>query len=150
MTKGTQLWPGDKMRAFFLAHVRRETTLDAQGAERLADALTRAINRMLVWEMPAAEPVDRPSVPEARDISKTETAAPFNPFAFSATVTFAKHGPAALMTRLSDITNIDHLRALARAQHLAVDAEIASAEEFRRAIVAAAEQRLADRKAAAS
>jgi hypothetical protein len=55
MSKGTQLWPGDKMRSFFSAHIRRETSLDNAAAERLAAALTKAVNRMLVWDMPADE-----------------------------------------------------------------------------------------------
>ena len=52
MSKGTQLWPGDKMRSFFSAYIRRETSLDGAAADRLAASLTKAVNRMLVWEMP--------------------------------------------------------------------------------------------------
>ena len=62
----------------------------------------------------------------------------------------AKQGADGLMKRLAEIKNAEHLRALANAQHLAVDAAIAKPDALRRAIVAAAEQRLADRKAAAS
>ena len=54
MSKGKQLWPGDTMRAFFRAHIRRETALDDATTERLAEALNKAVNRMLVWEMPEA------------------------------------------------------------------------------------------------
>ncbi len=56
MSKGKQLWPGDEMLAFFRAHIRRETSIDAETAEKLAAALTKSVNRMLVREVPADSP----------------------------------------------------------------------------------------------
>ena len=53
MSKGVQLLPGERMRAFYRRHIAAETSLDAEAAERLVEALTAATNRMLVWEMPA-------------------------------------------------------------------------------------------------
>ena len=169
MTNGTQLWPGDKMRAFFRAHVERETNLDAAAADKLADALTKAVNRMLVWEMPPADasasaPAAAPAVPakgKIRPPTVVDTKAnepkandpkssAFDPFAFSAMVVLAKTGKDGLMKRLADVRTVEHLKAFADAQHLAVSPSLKRADDLRKAIIAATEQRLADRKAAAS
>lgn len=190
MTKGTQLWPGDRMRAFFLAHIRRETALDAQAADKLADVFLKAVNRMLVWEMP--EPVREPAAVTTKtapskakgktgdgkagegkvagsksDASKTAhrpsdgksgtgrtvTAADggaFDPYQFSAMVVLSKTGKDGLMKRLAEIRGVEHLKAFAEAQHLGIDRALSKPDELRKAIAAATEQRLADRRAAAS
>lgn len=149
MSKGTQLWPGDRMREFFGAYIRRETSLDEATAERLANALTKAVNRMLVWEMPeAAQPA---AVAEKTEVAKRHARAEnFNPYLFSAIVVLAKQGRDGLIKRLQDIKSAEHLRAFAEAQHVPVDGKIRKLDDIRKAIVAAVEQRLADRKAAAS
>ncbi len=162
MSKGKQLWPGDEMAAFFRAHIRRETTLDAEAADRLAAALTKAVNRMLVREMPpelsgehAAEPpVEAPKAAEAgapaESNERHDRAENFNPYRFSAMVTLAKHGREGLMTRLQEIKSAESLRAFAEAQHVPVAASVKRTDDIRKAIVAGVERRLADRKAAAS
>ncbi len=147
MTNGSYLWPGDKMRAFFRAHIARETSLDAAAADKLSEALTSAVNRMLVWDVPAELPAPAQAQVQA---SKTKTAATFDPFAFSLPVVLAKTGRDGLMKRLADIKNAENLKALAEAQHLAIPPSLKKAEDLRKAIVTATEQRLADRKAAAS
>lgn len=77
--------------------------------------------------------------------------APFDPFAFSVVVVLARSGADALMARLEEIDDADDLRALADAQHLGVDAGLrGDAAALRDAIVEGAQQRLADRRAAAS
>ncbi len=160
MSKGTQLWPGDKMRAFFRAHLRRETSLDDATVERLATALNKAVNRMLVWEVPdtsAEDPVvEKTGVPfwatgpdQSPHDRHTEVET-FNPYLFSVIVVLAKHGRDGLLKRLQEIKSADDLRAFAEAQHVPVEAKLKRAEDIRKAIVAAAVQRLADRKAAAS
>lgn len=157
MTKAAQLWPGDRMRAFFRAHIRRETTLDDAAAERLSEALTRAVNRMLVWDGSITETA-APSLRakgKAAPAVAASAATPakplgFDPYAFSALVTFVKFGREALLKRLGEIATADNLRALAEAQHLGIDAKLKKPDDIRKAIVAATEQRLADRKAAAS
>ena len=180
MTKGTQLWPGDRMRAFFLAHIQRETALDGQAAEKLADVFLKAVNRMLVWEMP--EPVvpakAGPSkgkgpaldskvgsgkISEGKassakpDAAKGKTApagngtdTKFDPYAFSAMVVLSKTGKDGLMQRLASIRSAENLKAFAEAQHLGIDRSLSKTDELRKAIALAAEQRLADRRAAAS
>ncbi len=184
MTKGTQLWPGDRMRAFFLAHIQRETALDAQAADKLADVFLKAVNRMLVWEMP--EPVapqkasprgkgkpadskssdakvgygkvgDGKSLAPKSDAAKgkpalagTGSETKFDPYTFSAVVVLAKTGKDGLMKRLLEIRSSENLKAFAEAQHLGIDRSLSKADELRKAIAAATEQRLADRRAAAS
>jgi hypothetical protein len=148
MTKGTQIWDIDKKRAFFRAYIKRETSLDAAGAERLADALTKAVNMMRVWELPREE--QKPS-PRARGKSPSAPAdTPFDPYAFSLMVVLAKTGKDGLAKRLAEIKSAENLRTLAEAQHLAVNTALKRPEELRKAIIAATVQRLADRKAAAS
>ncbi len=157
MTKAAQLWSGDRMRAFFHAHIRRETALDDAAADRLSEALTRAVNRMLVWDGTITETappsqrgkVKAPSRPSTPAAIPAETLG-FDPYAFSALVTFVKFGREALLKRLGDIATVDNLRAFAEAQHLGIDAKLKKPDDIRKAIVAATEQRLADRKAAAS
>ena len=90
MSKGKQLWPGDEMLAFFRAHIRRETSLDSDTTEKLAAALTRATNRMLVWEVPAeveeAPPAaaPAPAQPQQSDEiqERHDRAENFNPYLF--------------------------------------------------------------------
>lgn len=164
MSKGKQLWPGDEMATFFRAHIRRETALEDEAAERLAIALTKAVNRMLVREMPTdapEAPAEEPAV-EARKTRKATAAAPaeaqdrhdraenFNPYRFSALVTLSKHGREGLMTRLQEIKSAENLRAFAEAQHVPVEASVKRTDDIRKAIIAGVERRLADRKAAAS
>jgi hypothetical protein len=154
MSKGKQLWPGDEMLSFFRAHIRRETSLDAETAEKLAAALAKSVNRMLVWEVPADLPEAAATPPKIEaDVAAQERhdrAENFNPYLFSALVALAKHGRDGLMLRLKDIKSAENLRAFAEAQHVPVDASLKRTDDIRKAIVAGVERRLADRKAAAS
>jgi hypothetical protein len=155
MSKGRQLWPGETMRGFFRAHIRRETSLDDAAVERLAEALNKAINRALVWDMPEAAP-NEPAAPAKNPARADVPSAPpaqgraFNPYLFSALVVLAKSGRDGLMKRLQEIKSAEHLRAFAEAQHVPVGRKVKRTDDIRKAIVAAVEQRLADRKAAAS
>ncbi len=152
MSKGKQLWPGDEMLAFFRAHIRRETALEGEAVERLALALAKSVNRMLVWDVPAE--VAQASAPAAKSPieiqERHDRAENFNPYLFSALVALAKHGSDGLMLRLKDIKTAENLRAFAEAQHVPVDASLKRMDDIRRAIVTGVERRLADRKAAAS
>lgn len=151
MSKGTQLWPGDRMRSFFSAYARRETSLDDAAVERLSTALTKAVNRMLVWEMPEVDaPASDAGKPAVATATAKAQAEPFNPYRFSALVVLAKQGRSGLLKRLQEIKSAENLRAFAEAQHVPVDAKLKRVDDIRKAIAAGVEQRLADRKAAAS
>ncbi|HXF53011.1 MAG TPA: hypothetical protein VNK52_02700 [Hyphomicrobiaceae bacterium] len=171
MAKPELIWPGERMRAFFRAVLARETVLDGLVRERLVDALCAPVNRMLVWRNPADEAVAAPSGLDARRQAASQEAerpaamAPspdpersaepaaeraFDPYGFSVVAIFTQGGRAALMERLTEIRAAEHLRALAHAQHLAIPKEATGLEALREAIVKGAEQRIADRRAAAS
>jgi hypothetical protein len=154
MSKAKQLWPGDEMHAFFRAHIERETPLDAEAVEKLATALTKAVNRMLVWKMPAGASETGAATPQPENPSdvqeRHDRAENFNPYLFSALVALARHGRDGLMSRLNEIEAPENLRAFAEAQHVPVDTSLDRADDIREAIVAGVERRLADRKAAAS
>ncbi|MGE0053794.1 MAG: hypothetical protein AB7S74_06255 [Hyphomicrobium sp.] len=166
MSKGVQLWPGDRMRAFYRRHITAESSLDPKTTERLVEALTKATNRMLVWEMPAepaAAKVEGGKAAKASAKTSAQTNAksgkspesapndpPFDPYAFSAMVILAKQGSDALAARLAGIKSVDHLKKLADAQHLGFDRSLTKIDDVRKALLKAAEQRLADRRAAAS
>jgi hypothetical protein len=65
-------------------------------------------------------------------------------------VTLVKKGREALLARLAEIDNPDHLRQLANAQHLGIDPKLSKVEDLRIAILLGAEKRIAGRRAAAT
>ncbi len=161
MSNGSQLWQNDRMKAFFRAHVRRETALDEKAAEKLVEALTKAVNFMRVWQVPEEPPAPAATVPApakpnappaAKSAGKSEakSEAAFDPYAFSAMVVLSKTGREGLAKKLSEIKGADNLRKFADAQHLGIDRKLTKIDDLRKAILHAAEQRLADRRAAAS
>ncbi|MGQ0673907.1 MAG: hypothetical protein ACT4N2_13670 [Hyphomicrobium sp.] len=106
---------------------------------------------------PATPDVDSDDVAVAGAETEPEVASapaaidtPFDPFAFSLVVVRTREGADGLRAKLSSIDSAGHLRALAKAQHVNVPAELASADDIRTAIIVATERRIADRKAAAS
>ena len=136
------------MKAFFRAHIRRETELDDKAAERLVEALSKAVNYMRVWAIPVETQASEPAKSKAAPDAKPE--APFDPYAFSAMVVLTKTGREGLVRKLAEIKGADNLRKFAEAQHLGIDRKLTRIDDLRKAILQAAEQRLADRRAAAS
>jgi hypothetical protein len=136
MKKGKQIVQGETMRAFFRAYAQRETPLDNAASDKLAETLNNVITRMVVSELP--------------DGVEAAAKEPFNPYRFSAIVVLAKSGSDGLLNRLREIKSAKDLRTFAEAQHVPVPAKLRRIEDIRKAIVSAAEQRLADSKAAAS
>ena len=109
----------------------------------LAEQITEVRVRREAWE--ALSKGDRGGTP----LAATAVSA-FDPFAFSAVAVLMKQGRAGLAQRLGPIASAAHLRQLAEAQHLAIDATIADPAALCEAIVAATERRLAERRAAGS
>lgn len=159
------------MRAFFRSILAADPGVDADTADRLSERLTKRVARMLVWDSSGADepaatgataaataPQDRPDDEASPAQAPTSAAAPtsreapepFDPFAFSIVVVLKRQGRAALMKRLDAITDAAHLHQMAVAQHIGIDKSITAPAKLREAIVAGAEQRLADRRAAAS
>ena len=165
MSRASQISDRDRIEAYFRREFRA-AGLAADAADTLAARAARRIKRMVVWDDAGSEPVtSRPrhdpaaqptSLAAAEDepgpaaATTTPPATPFDPYAFSAVVVLTKSGRDGLLKRLAAIDRPDHLRALAEAQRLAVDPALASPADLRAAIVAAAERRIANRRAAAS
>lgn len=149
----------EELRRLFERVLLAEPGIDAEIAERAVRRLMRRTGR--IAELAAVPPRKAPSsrrttplpasiAPSAPPVAPAERPDDFDPFSFSAVVTLARAGRAALMERLAAIDRLDHLRKLAAAQHLGVNGTISDIAELRAAILAAAERRLADRHAAAS
>jgi len=77
----------------------------------------------------------------------------FDPYAFGLVPVFQKEGREALLARLGEIADADHLRQLARAQQVSLPQPLRTGEValdvLRAAIVDAVAKRVADRRAAA-
>ncbi len=158
--------------AFFRGVLRTGRALDTAEVDRTAKALARRTgkiwlnDRTLATEMsgvPEAERQPAPTTPaeaspaaaertatEPAQEHVAEAAPAFDPFAFSAVVVMSRQGRDGLLGKLAEIGDVAHLRQLADAQHLAFDRSLTDVEALREAIVKGAEQRIADRRAAAS
>jgi hypothetical protein len=90
-----------------------------------------------------------PARAEHTAASPPPAATGFDPFAFSVVVVVTKEGRDGLAKKLSTIGPYD-LKALAKAQHVALPEGDLSTDDLRAAIVEGALQRIANRKAAAS
>lgn len=90
------------------------------------------------------EAVAAPPIPPAEPV-----AAPFDPFAINVVVVLRTAGKQAALDALNTVGDADNLKLLAREQQLSVDTALASPAELSAAIVAAAERRVANRRAAA-
>ncbi|MCB1510344.1 MAG: hypothetical protein KDJ36_05525 [Hyphomicrobiaceae bacterium] len=93
------------------------------------------------------------SLNERQPASAPPPPAPFDPYAFGLVPTYQRQGAEGLRTKLADITELDNLRKLARAQQIILPLELRSGESeidaVREGIVTAVEKRIADRRAAA-
>lgn len=152
MSRSAQLWPGARMTAFLATHLRAEPGVEDALANRLAERLSKKINRMLVWDAEHPAPANDVDARAANAAATTSQPAPvaFDPFEFSIVVVLAKQGEDALLDKLRGIEDMAQLRAMATAQHLGLKPPLETAEAVRTAMVAGAKQRLADRRAAAS
>lgn len=116
-------------------------------SDRIADIGEglRASAPVVVAETAPAEP------PPANETGFEHVFEPaFDPYAIGAVVTLQRLGPAALMDSLCTITSVENLVSLAQAQNLSLKAGWSTADELRAAIVSCAEQRLEERRAAAT
>ncbi len=121
----------------------------------LTQGITEVRVRREAYERVRDQP-DRPSelLANAAPTTVPTPAAPaktaFDPFAFSVVAVLTKKGKAALMDELDKVADVEDLRRIGEAQHLALDPALTTAVDIRAAIVSGAEQRIAERKAAAS
>ncbi len=151
MAKHTKASSGAGKRKYFRDALRADPGVSPEAADRLTDKFDAELSHLRVrkgagsigsFADAADEPEHEPDAPPA--------APPFDPHAFSLIVVMTKQGAAGLDAKLKAIDNADHLRALARAQHVAIDTSVNALPELRAAIIAGTAQRIADRRAAAS
>lgn len=170
MARTTKQLSGGGKDKFLRAIVAAEAGIGEDAAERLTatliDAVTEVRVRREVWEAtskpgpgekglrakakPTAAPsTTEPVAPVIGAASTVSASVPFDPFAFSAVAILTKKGKDALAAEFAKIATAEHLRALANAQHLAIDQALGDVVALRDALVTATERRLAERRAAA-
>lgn len=135
---------GDRVRHYLRDVVLAEPGVGQPLAERLADRLNRNLDRVVELYK------EQGSAKRAPKRAAAGSAPLFDPYAFSAVVTLERDGRDALLMRLETIESAEHLRQIAEAQHLSVDLTCKDPATLRLAIVAAAAERIADRRAASS
>lgn len=172
MKSTTRKLSGIAMERMFLRVMMAEKGVDAATAERLARRLALAITSTRVRRVPLkalkkpATPVlaeAPPSLPEAPLADRAAppalapsppVEAPFDPYAFGLVPVYQREGRDGLAAKLAAVAATAHLRAMAKAQQIALAAELRTgdvpAAVLRDAIVVAVEKRIADRRAAAS
>lgn len=87
---------------------------------------------------------------ESVAIAAEEEAEPFDPYSPNVIVVFRTRGRDAALEELHSIDDIERLRLLAREQQLGISSDLVDPTSIRQAIVAAAERRITNRRAAAS
>lgn len=169
MTRATKSLSGGGKDKFFKAVIAAEQGVDPQAAARLGEVLINAVAEVRVrreaWDTYSKPGPGEKGRKGAKARAAAEAAAkqasvkpsaaaaapsqPFDPFAFSAVAVLTRKGRDALAAELAKIGSADNLKAIATAQHLAIDPAILEIDSLRAALVVATERRIAERRAAA-
>jgi len=174
MKKPSKELSGPSLNRFFRRFFRAQPGLDARAADQLASVAARSIAsirlRRVAWaklrqrrskppapRAPATPPVPPPDAiavePPPPSTAQSKPEARFDPYAFGFIPVYQREGRDGLLDKLSGISGADNLRKMARAQQIALPAELRKGEipldELRAAIANAVEKRMADRRAAA-
>ena len=175
MAKNTKALSGPAKRKYFRDALAGDPGVARDAAERLTEKFDSDLSHMRVRQHvslgrvsgPTSEPKKaapktaeaptpviaapaQPAVPMPPAAPAASSPAPFDPHAFSLIVVMTRQGADGLKRTLETIGEADHLRALAKAQHVAIDAALTEPADLRTAIIAGTAQRIADRRAAAS
>jgi len=149
-----------ELRTLISCAMSKERGLSDEAVRRVVNRILRQSDRLA--ELGGVLKTARSDVPEARPAPvaapqaesraelQAEPVETFDPYEIGAVVTLHRLGAPGLMDRLSGIASVDNLVSLARAQNLALKSGWSTADELRAAIVTCAEQRLAERRAAAA
>jgi hypothetical protein len=154
MAKSSKALSGAAKDAYLKRAIRAETDIPAHVRERLAERLRGEIASLALRPKasdPAHEPA--PAIGDGSDDGPRGSAArpaDFDPYSPNVVVVIRTRGRDAVLDALGTIDDVDNLRLLAREQQLGIAPELSRPEEIRAAIVAAAERRIANRRAAAS
>lgn len=170
--KAAKKLSGPSLNRFFRRFFQAQPGLDPQIAEQLTKISVRTFSsvrvRRIAWRnvhgSPARRSVRRAAEPtSAEPVAEAHTAAPaaaepapaaaFDPYAFGLVPIFQREGRDGLLAKLANVGSADNLRKMARAQQIALPAELRSGDialdQLREAITAAVEKRIANRRAAA-
>lgn len=129
------------------------------GLEPLSERLQAEITRVWVRTSALADMAndavqagsDEAQAAELSSSDAAETcAAAFDPFTPNVIVVLRVSGREQVLAALGRISAADNLKLLAREQQLGIDPDLDGLDELRAAIVASAERRIANRRAAAS
>ncbi len=169
MARTKRVLAGAAKDAFLRRMLASETGLDEETRARLMHRLQDAVALLAIRHQPYRDA--EPAAPEAAPAAETPAAVaelppepaasctttapaasaePFDPYSPNVIVVFRTRGRDAVLAELQPIDDVDSLRLLAREQQLGIAADLADACDIRHAIVAAAERRIANRRAAAS
>ncbi len=153
MTRKTKALSGASQDAYFRRVLKTYPSIPDEARERIVHRLRKEVAQLRI--RPSARDEAEAAV-EATDATPAnvpaETAAeraPFDPFAFNVIVTLRTWGKDAALEALNAIGDADNLKLLAREQRLSIGDDLGTAAELSSAIIAAAERRLANRRAAA-
>lgn len=168
MSKKTRQLSGASQKKYFRDLFRSEEGITAEAADRLVAFCTDEIAHIRV-RLPLAvrRPLTVAGVAVAAAVAKApaETSVTaevgvaavaavdepeFDPHAFSLIVMLRKAGKSGLAAKLTELGDIDRLKAIAKAQHVSLDAVDGDLAAIVMAIVEGTERRLAHRQAAAS
>jgi hypothetical protein len=156
MAKNTKALSGQAARKYLRDLLKSDPGVSTDAAERLVTTCGDEIAQLRVrLPIPAR---NKPTVAPTLSVAPTAATAPakaaltvtdFDPFAFSVVVVLTKQGRDGLIAKLATVATVADLRAIAKAQHIAIPAT-GSAEELRHAIADGTAARIADRQAASS
>lgn len=173
MRKATRKLSGQQMERFFRRYYERELGAGSTGVEPLTrssvatfssvrirrgsliDARGRVVGvRPAPAQRPAQTPEPAPAVAGSASGSGSAAAAAFDPYVFGLVPVMQREGREGLLARLAGIADVGQLRQMARAQQIAIGAELRTGDvdpdALRAAIADAVARRIADRRAAAS
>jgi hypothetical protein len=148
MARSVKSLSGADKNAYIARVVRDELGAEHALAEKVVDRLGEEVTRL--WVKVEAL-IDETA--SSRDPGSPEPAIghdEFDPFRPNVVVELRRHGREGAMAALSSIQAVDQLKRLAREQQLGIDPALRHPEDVRLAILAAAERRVAGRRAAAS
>lgn len=157
MAKNTRPLSGAAQRKFFRDLLRSDAGVSGDAAERLTEICSTEIASIRVRLPLVVRKAVKPAVAAAiAGVVKPVADAPkvaqgaFDPHGFSLIVTFRKGGKDALIAKLNEVTDVEKLREIAKAQHVSLDGALTDRADILAALVEGTERRIAHRQAAAS
>lgn len=150
MAKSVKSLTGPEKDAYLRRALAAESGVSPAAAARVAKRLEKDVTRVWVRANALEAPTsDETSLAAAKPVPG-KAAASFDPYSPNIVVVLRKSGREQVLEALSAIRQADQLRLLAREQQLGIAQNLTTLDEIRLAILAAAERRVANRRAAGS